>query len=229
MQELAHLGGGGHETICASVQEHIADTYLGYGGEHNDDGAGHHDGAGTKADSRHPDGDTVRESSTRLGPGAGGAKSDSSSNRNGTPRADNAPVVTGNNGDVGKIASAREVQAPGRAGPRENERDSCSQHPAPPPAATEAGTRSMARGSKKKSKRRGGGGRSTKGGDSGAEQAATMGESLGCGGRGGCSGVGAASGVVGSGGYNEGQIFGSCQTQEDLDKAQVCTPPGTGG
>lgn len=31
MQELAQLGGGGHETICASVQEHIADTYLGYG------------------------------------------------------------------------------------------------------------------------------------------------------------------------------------------------------
>lgn len=31
-QELAQLGGGGHETICASVQEHIADTYLGYGG-----------------------------------------------------------------------------------------------------------------------------------------------------------------------------------------------------
>lgn len=29
-QELAELGGGGHETICASVQEHIADTYLGY-------------------------------------------------------------------------------------------------------------------------------------------------------------------------------------------------------
>lgn len=33
-QELAELGGGGHETICASVQEHIADTYLGYGGTH---------------------------------------------------------------------------------------------------------------------------------------------------------------------------------------------------
>ena len=31
-QELAQLGGGGHETICASVQEHIADTYLIYGG-----------------------------------------------------------------------------------------------------------------------------------------------------------------------------------------------------
>lgn len=31
-QELAELGGGGHETICASVQEHIADTYLGHGG-----------------------------------------------------------------------------------------------------------------------------------------------------------------------------------------------------
>lgn len=31
-QELAELGGGGHETICASVQEHIADTYLGYSG-----------------------------------------------------------------------------------------------------------------------------------------------------------------------------------------------------
>lgn len=216
MQELAQLGGGGHETICASVQEHIADTYLGYGGDthrHSAGGGGHHF-----------DGDNSRRHSTQLGSG-GSIDTESSGT---TPV--RAPAIATDNG----VSATRQVQAPWRIDP-DGSVWTCS-HPSTRPV-TGAGARPSARGNNKKSKRRGAR-VGLNDGDSGGGFTATTRESLGGGGGGGrrrgrrggggCAapsvslGAEAASGGLGGNRDAEGQIFGGCDMEDDLDKAQVC-------
>lgn len=207
-QELAELGGGGHETICASVQEHIADTYMGHGA-----GASGAQGVLSGGGSYSGSSDTGKDGRDGARRGGGGSTI-------ATPK---QATTGGPPGDRigragGGIRQARQV--PWTVDPNGGVWTS-TPPPAPPPTPTPpsrapaAGSQGVAAAQhKRKGKRRGGGG--AKSGAVVRMDVVVEGGEL------HQASVRLCGGDSGGGGDGAGLKRNSClQTEEDLDKAQV--------
>lgn len=200
-QELEQLGGGGHETICASVQEHIADMYLGYSGVH---------GALSGGDT---DSSDARD-------GAVNGESDGFRQRDrGVTKAEGAAA-----GEAGMARHKGQARAPWTVGPGGEVWTSAL----PPRGARK--TLHAAPGARKKGKRRGGPKNgptqereaNPKGGDErgGAHPGSVRLGGTGTGAGGGAGGVGIRTSAERTGGSNTARKAEQ-ETEENLDKAQV--------